>query len=279
MPRRLRVSTGGLAYHVLNRAVGRGVLFEDEKDYLAMERVIERTWNLLPIRILSYCLLHTHWHFVLWPRKDGELSEFMRLLTVTHTQRWHAHRHSAGTGPLYQGRFKSFPIQRDHHFLIACRYVERNAVRANLRKSAAKWPWCSPAKRAAGNLPAWLTPIKDWPVEAPADWATRVDRPETPAELEAVRESLKRGRPLGDPRWQRRTAAKLGLESTLRKRGRPRVRPAKNAPIKDSRPLRSARPPLICARSPCPVSLSAPSPSPRKRPSPVRRAAAATAMT
>ena len=90
MPRRLRVSTGGLAYHVLNRAVGRGQLFEDEADYLAMERVIQRTCELLPTRLIAYCLMPNHWHFMFWPKRDGELSEFMRLLTVTHTQRWHA---------------------------------------------------------------------------------------------------------------------------------------------------------------------------------------------
>jgi putative transposase len=231
MPRRLRVATGGLVYHVLNRAVGSGTIFDDDADYLAMERVIDRTYEIIPVRILAYCLMPTHWHIVLWPKADGDLSEFMRLLTVTHTQRWHAHRHTAGTGPLYQGRFKSFPIQRDHHFLIACRYVERNAVRANLRRSAANWPWCSLTKRGAKQLPEWLTPIADWPVEAPANWVERVDRPETPAELDAVRTSVKRGRPLGDDRWQRRTAAKLALESTLRKRGRPRVRPVKDASV------------------------------------------------
>jgi len=73
-----------------------------------------------------------HWHFLFWPRKDGELSEVMRLLSVTHTQRWHAHRHTAGTGPVYQGRFKSFPVQSDEHFLTVARYVERNPVRTNL---------------------------------------------------------------------------------------------------------------------------------------------------
>ena len=117
MPRRTRIATGGLAYHVLNRAVARQSLFDDQADYLALERVIERTHQRLPTRIISYCLMPNHWHLVLWPRQDGELSEFMRLLTVTHTQRWHAHRRTAGTGPLYQGRFKSFPIQRDRHLL------------------------------------------------------------------------------------------------------------------------------------------------------------------
>ena len=47
-----------------------------------------------------------HWHFVLWPARDGELMAFLRWLTHTHTQRWHAHYHTAGTGHLYQGRFK-----------------------------------------------------------------------------------------------------------------------------------------------------------------------------
>lgn len=224
MPRRPRISTGGFAYHVLNRAVGRGVLFEDQDDYLGMERVIERTHALLPIRIVSYCLMSTHWHFVLWPETDGQLSEFMRLLTVTHTQRWHAHHHSAGSGPLYQGRFKSFPIQQDEHFLTVCRYVERNPVRANLVKSVRDWRWGSAAKRM-GELPDWLLPMEDWPVDAPAKWTAFVNRAETEGELDALRLSVKRGRPYGDAKWQQRTAKRLELESTMRPRGRQRVRP------------------------------------------------------
>ncbi len=217
---------------MLNRAVGRGTLFDDADDYLAMERVIERTCNLLPMRIVNYCLMPNHWHLVLWPRRDGELSEFMRLLTVTHTQRWHAHHHSAGTGPLYQGRFKSFPIQKDSHLATVCRYVERNPVRSNLARHARNWPWSAAAKRREKKPPAWLLPTIDWPVDVPSDWEKWVDRAETAAELEALRRCVKRGQPYGDDRWVQRTAKQMNLESTLRPRGRQRVRP-----IKDSRPL------------------------------------------
>jgi putative transposase len=234
MPRRLRISTGGYAYHVLNRAVGRGLIFEDESDYLAMLRVIQRTWELLPMRILSFCLMPNHWHFVLWPRKDDQLSEFMRLLTVTHTQRWHAHHHSAGTGPLYQGRFKSFPIQQDEHLLTVCRYVERNARRANLVPSARRWNYGSLAARAAKDSPDWLLGLKDWPVDVPSNWPAWVDRPETPAEIDALRRCVNRGQPFGDDKWVKRTARKLSLESTLRPRGRPPIHPVA---AKDSRPL------------------------------------------
>ncbi len=111
MAKRLRVAAGGVVYHVLNRAVGRGRIFRKEGDYKAFEKVLLQAQERTGTRLLAYCLMPNHWHLVLWPREDGELSQYVRWLSVTHTQRWHAHHHSAGTGPLYQGRFKSFPVQ------------------------------------------------------------------------------------------------------------------------------------------------------------------------
>src|SRR5512142_1923064 len=141
MPRRPRLSSGGLVYHVLNRRVGRLALFEKPGDYQAFEKILQEATERSGIRIAAYCLMPNHWHLLLWPRRDGELSEVMRWVTVTHTQRWHAHRHSAGSGPVYQGRFKSFPVQTDEHFLMAARYVERNALRAKLVDRAQQWQW------------------------------------------------------------------------------------------------------------------------------------------
>jgi putative transposase len=224
MPRRPRQATGGLAYHVLNRAVGRSALFEKDADYAAFERVLEEAWSRLRTRILCYCLMPNHWHMVLWPRADRELSEFMRRLTVTHTQRWHANRHTAGTGPVYQGRFKSFPIQRDHHLLRVCRYVERNALRAALVERAEEWRWSSLWRRRSGEADAQaiLLPPAKWPVSPPRDWLAAVNRAEAAQELEALQRSVRRGTPYGQATWQRRTAARLGLESSMRPIGRPR---------------------------------------------------------
>jgi putative transposase len=217
MPRRPRVATGGYAYHVLNRAVGRCKIFRKNDDYLAFERVLEEVHERLPTRILSYCLMPNHWHLVLWPAADGELSQFLRLLTVTHTQRWHAHYHSAGSGPLYQGRFKSFPIQQDEHLLKACRYVERNALAAGLAPRAEAWPWGSACKRK--RRPAWLLAGADWPLRRPGHWRQLLDTPLNPREAKQIETSVERGRPLGDDNWVQQTARRLSLESTLRDRG------------------------------------------------------------
>src|SRR5262249_29849795 len=152
-----------------------------------------------------------HWHLVLWPRKDGALSEFLRWLTVTHTQRWHAQRHSAGTGPLYQGRFKSFPVQGDAHYLAVCHYVERNPLRADLAPRARDWRWSSLWHRVNKSARGLLD---DGPVPLPRGWAGRVDRMQTAAELAALRRSVVRGTPFGEPAWVARAARALCLEST-----------------------------------------------------------------
>ncbi len=110
----------------------RMTIFEDDADYEAFETVLAEAVERTRTRLLAYCLMPNHWHLVVWPRTDGELSRFVGWLTLTHTQRWHGHRQSTGSGHVYQGRFKSFPVEEDEHLYTVARYVERNALRANL---------------------------------------------------------------------------------------------------------------------------------------------------
>ena len=143
MGRPKRVTAGGIVYHVLNRANARLRIFFEDSDYQAFENVLESAIDRFNMRLLGYVLMPNHWHLVVWPRNDGDLSRFVGWLTLTHTQRWHARRRNAGTGHLYQGRFKSFPVQEDQHLRIVCRYVERNPLRKGLVKHAQDWQWSS----------------------------------------------------------------------------------------------------------------------------------------
>ncbi len=206
-------------YHVLNRGVGRMRLFRKAADFAAMEQVLADALKRTPVRLLAYCVLSNHWHLLLWPRGDGELSEFMRWLTLTHTQRWHANRHTSGTGPIYQGRFKSFPVQSDEHLLTVARYIERNPLRAGMVENVEQWRWSSLWRRCQADA-ALREILSDWPVQAPRDWSRWVQQPQTEGELAAVRRSVLRGRPFGEDRWARRVAEQFGLESTFRSPGR-----------------------------------------------------------
>jgi putative transposase len=218
MPRRLRCAQAGFVYHVLNRAAGRATLFRKDGDYAAFLDVLRQARHRKPIRLLAYCLMPTHWHLVLWPYHDDDLSSFMHWLTLTHSMRWHTHYHTAGTGPLYQGRFRSFPVQEDDHLLTVLRYVERNPLRANLVKRAQDWPWSSLHLRGTAGRDL----LDEGPVPLPANWKRHVNMPLTEVELEALRRSVSRGNPFGEADWQRQAAEQLGLQTSLRPRGRPR---------------------------------------------------------
>jgi putative transposase len=219
MPRHARHAPGEIVYHVLNRAAGRTELFRDDPDYAAFIRVLAETVERIPIRLCGYCLMPNHWHLVLWPGADGELARFMQRLTITHVRRWLEHRHRVGMGSVYQGRYKSFPVQDDGHFTSLIRYVERNPLRAGLVRRAERWRWSSASAVRTPQVPR--IEISRGPVSRRADWVAWVNQPQTAAEEQAVRRSMTYSRPLGSPAWVGRMEKRLELPP-LRPRGRPR---------------------------------------------------------
>ena len=148
----------------------------------------------------------------------------MQRLTTTHVRRWHLHRNSVGSGHLYQGTYKSFPVQNDSHFLTVCRYVERNPLRAGLVERAVHWRWGSLGSQTVTGTNADRPPLSDWPLTKPRNWMSLVNRPQTQAEEDALRLSVQRRRPFGCPTWQRRIARRLNLATTSRPRGQPAKR-------------------------------------------------------
>lgn len=196
-------------------------LFSKPADYEAFERVLAETLAKLPLAICGYCLMPNHWHFVVRPAAAGDLGRFFQRLTVTHATRWQRNRRRVGYGHVYQGRFKSFAVEEDKHFYQLMRYVERNPYRAKLVADVCDWRWSSLWIRGAGTAEQ-RAMLASWPVPCPRNWGELVREPQNEAELAALRHSLVRGAPFGSPHWTQDTAERLGLESTLRSRGRPR---------------------------------------------------------
>lgn len=193
------------------------------------------------MRLLAWCLMSNHFHLVAWPRRDGALPAFMQWLTTCHVRRYH--RHYKGSGHVWQGRYKSFPIEPGGHLMTVLRYVESNPVRAGMVAKAQDWRFGSAAtwsKKGTGTSAALRSltpfqpdeapaqPLSHWlvrgPTPRPQPWLRFVNREEEAEQLAKLREAVNRGTPFGETEWQRNAARKLGLESTLRPRGRPRKR-------------------------------------------------------
>ena len=219
MPIPNRVTLGGYVYHVLNRANGRLRIFKKQGDFLAFEQILAEGIERFAMRICGYCIMSNHWHLLLWPEHDGELSNFMRWITLTHTQRYHAAHGRTGIGHLYQGRHKSFPVQNDSYYLTVMRYVESNPIRAEIVAEAEDWPWSSFTVRQGTES---LFSLSDDPIKLPNDWGRLVHDHIDQEELNNLNNSIKRAAPLGESTWARKTAIAMNIESTMNPRGRPK---------------------------------------------------------
>jgi putative transposase len=216
MPRTARASIGGHFYHVINRGNARNTVFHNHNDYQDFIRLLGNACERLPLDVLAFCLMPNHFHLVLHPYQDGDLSRWMQWLMTSHVRRHH--RRYGTDGRIWQGRFKAFPIQKDNHLITVVRYVERNALRSNLVKRAENWLWGSLYYRVNGGICTFLAPM---PIALTDEWTAFVNRAESAGELETLRQSVNRGAPFGTSHWKIRIAGQLQLESSLRPRGRP----------------------------------------------------------
>ncbi len=217
MPRTARAAVAGQTYHVLNRGNDRQRVFFDEVDYAASVSLLAQAGERHPVAFLAACVMPNHFHLVVRPTTNEALASWVHWLTSSHVRRHR--RRDGGSGHVWQGRFKGFPVQDDDYLRTVVRYVERNALRAGLVRRAEDWRWGSLAWR---QRPQGARLLSDLPIILPEDWIETVNVAHTSTELANLRRSVARGAPYGDADWQRTTAATLGLEHTLRPRGRPR---------------------------------------------------------
>ena len=221
MPRLSRVDVGNNIYHVINRANARVQIFDNDEDYKIFESILEEAVERFGMRLLAYCIMPNHFHLVLYPKKDGDLSRFMGWLTNTHTRRWHTVKKTIGQGHLYQGRYKSFICQKDNYLLTLLRYVEQNAKKANLCKLAQNWKWCSLWRRENGTLKQKKI-LSEWLIDVPKNYLLFVNQIQKKEEEEIIERSIIKSNPFGDIDWAEKIVKKFGIEQTLKRVGRPK---------------------------------------------------------
>ena len=207
----------GSIFHVLNRGNDSREVFHKNQDFRIFIKLMKEAKERHPVNIFAYCLMPNHFHIVLMSKMADHLSKWMQWLMTSHVRRYHHHYQT--TGHVWQGRFKSFIIQKDEHLLTVLRYVEANPLRAGLVSSAKDWLWSSHNIRIHDEIDGIVDSL---PLDLPSDWAKCVDKVLRKKELERLNQSVNRQSPYGTAEWQREIIVQLGLQHTIRPRGRPK---------------------------------------------------------
>lgn len=189
MARPSRVDLGDYVYHVINRSNGRARIFHNDADYRDFEYLLNEIRETYDMRILAYVIMPNHWHLLLYPKKDGDLGRALQWLGTSHARRHHTRKGTIGGGHLYQGRYKSFIVQEDHHLLTVLKYIERNPVRAKLAKAPEAWQWGSAHRRINGTSKERIL-LAELPLDLPRNYRSWIRTPEPPEELGAIRHSI-----------------------------------------------------------------------------------------
>jgi putative transposase len=217
MPRRRLAGCGGFVFHVMNRSAKQLTLFESPADYDLFLGVLQEAESVCPIRLLEYCVMPNHWHLLVWPERDDQLTPFMRWITGVHAQRWRRARGQIGKGAVYQGRYRWVAVQGGQHYDIARRYIRQNPVRAHMVDLPCDWPWssasCAPvnARPSLTQGPLSLDPHEQEPGDA------LLSQPIA----ERMRAGLRGGQPFGEPQWGRALEVRRWLMAVLEAHSRP----------------------------------------------------------
>ena len=215
-----RVIGVGYPHHITQRGNYRQECFADDSDrkqYLCLIREYSEKYKL---KILAYCLMDNHVHFVAMPEREDSLSRVYNVAHMRYSQYYN--KRIGGYGHLWQGRFYSC-ILDERHLRAAVRYVERNPVRAKLVESAQEWPWSSALTHSGqrNEKAMEMANLFSYMEGDFVEWAEYLREQDSAEQMEKIKRYTKTGMPLCGERDIKKLEQKLLRKLTVGPRGRP----------------------------------------------------------
>jgi len=221
MPRIARVVAAGYPHHITQRGNYQQKIFTsdiDREKYLSFIECESRRHHL---KILAYCLMPNHVHFIIVPESEDSMGKAFKYVNMKYSQYYN--KKIGSGGHLFQGCFFSTVMDEPH--TIACaRYIERNPVRARMAEKPWNWKWSS-AKAHCGMSRHDILDVKNlfnYIDYHQKDWQQLILEPDDPDEIGRIRKQTIRGRPLGESQFIKKLEERLGRYLMLKPRGRPK---------------------------------------------------------
>lgn len=227
MPRRARLVLPNCPHHIIQRGHNRQVVFVEKEDYLYYLDALREWKEKLGCKIYTYCLMTNHVRLVIDPGEDTEnLGLLMKRVAGRQTR--YVNKMEKRSGTLWEGRYKSSPINANEYLLACCRYVELNPLRAGMVDNPGKYPWSSCPVKTGIKKQSWLDldshylSLGNTPEERAERYGEWLQGSVPEGELKLIREAVQRGQLTADRMFMREISQKIGRRLELRGPGRPK---------------------------------------------------------
>ncbi len=186
-----------MPYHITQRGTNRERVFFMAGDRALYLRLIRESQEEAGVRVLAYCLMTNHVHFVVIPQREDSLALLFGRANGRYAQAVNIRK--GRSGHLWQARYHSC-VMSESHFWIGLRYVEANPCRAGLVREPAEYPWSSAAAHLLGTPDrSRMLDLEFWEqAGGAATWAEMHAVEGRQEQLVALRKCTYAGRPFGD---------------------------------------------------------------------------------
>lgn len=227
MPRKGRIVIPNTPHHIVQRGHNREVVFVGDEDYGYYIENMEEWKHNLGCKIYAYCLMTNHVHLIIDPGdKPENLGLFMKRVAGRQTR--YVNKLQGRSGTLWEGRFRSSPINKNEYLLACCRYIELNPVRAGIVDVPEKYEWSSIGEKIGQkrnritNVDPCFKGLGDTDKERISSYKKWIKDAIPEGEWKFIREALQRGQLTGNKRFQDQIEKRIGERIEFRGQGRPK---------------------------------------------------------
>ena len=226
MARLPRYKLPGQPQHVILRGNNRSDIFAEKGDYQYFLACLENATQQHHCAIHAYVLMTNHVHLLATPARPDSIAKALQSVGRRYVQYFNAKQKRTGT--LWEGRYKSTPIDSEAYLLICHRYIELNPVRANMVTHPRDYPWSSYAWHADGKRGRLIadhplyTALGQTKKERQAAYRALFKAQLGQATLVAIRNATNKGWALGDERFKRDVSVAASRRAAPLPKGRPR---------------------------------------------------------
>lgn len=228
MPRTSRVVMPNYPHHVIQRGHNRQVVFVRDEDYLYYLENLKEWKRKFGCKVHAFCLMSNHVHLIIDP---GDKAENLALLMkrVAGRQTRYVNKVEGRRGTLWEGRYKSSPIDKDSYLMACCRYIELNPVRARIVDDPGDYRWSSYRHKAGMQNLDWLDEdpsymgLGNTNKEREKRFIESVKESIPKSEWDIIRQAVQRGQLTGSSSFIGEVEQKVGRRVEFRRQGRPKV--------------------------------------------------------